>query len=171
MPVERVCIVGNFGSGKSHFAKELSDELGIPITHLDDFYWHSDWTRCTREEFLAQYQVILDEKSWILDGSYPEFNLTQRFKAADMVFFLDLPFRFCLQQMLSRRGEIRDDFPADEHKIKVSRALELVFLTRLALFRVFDRPFILSAARHCNTPVVRIRKWADEDAALEMCNR
>ena len=171
MSVERVCIVGNFASGKSHFAKEISQELGIPITHLDDFYWHSDWSRCTRDEFLAKYQPILEEKSWILDGSYPEFNLTRRFTAADMVFFLDMPFWFCWKQLVNRRSEVRDDFPVDEHQLKVSPVLGLVFILRLVLFRVFDRQFIMNAARHSKTPFVRIRKWADEDAALALCNR
>jgi len=167
MSVERVCIVGNFGSGKSYLAKEISEEMGVPITHLDDFYWHDDWTRCSREEFLAQYQDILNEKAWILDGSYPEFNLTKRFQAADLVVFLDMPFKFCLKQVANRRYDARDDFPADTRK--VSRVMEFVFVTRLALFRFFDRPFIMNAVRHTKTPVIRIRKWADENAALELC--
>ena len=166
---ERVCIVGNFGSGKSHFAKIISEEYGLPIIHLDTFYWHPDWTRCTRAEFLAHYDEILAEEKWILDGSYPEFNLRRRFNAADLVFFLDMPFKFCLKQMLNRRSETRDDFPADEHKTKISRVLELVFLFRQSLFGIIDRPMIMNAAKHSTTPFIRIQDWSDEDVALELC--
>ena len=163
--MQRVCVVGNLASGKSYFAKLIGVRLGLPVTHLDHFYWRPDFTLCSMDEFLSQCYGVLCREEWVMDGSYPEFNMGRRFDAADAVFYLDMPFTFCLKHMFKRRSKVRDDFPANQRH--VSPALVLLIVARVALFKLIDGPFIMNAARNSETPFIRIRTWADEEAALE----
>ncbi len=45
-------IIGKPGSGKSTFAKQLSTILSLPVYHIDQYYFHSDWSKQDPEVFL-----------------------------------------------------------------------------------------------------------------------
>ncbi len=71
----RICVVGNSGSGKTHFARRLSEGLGLPHVELDAFNHRAGWTEAPPDEFRADVLSILDEHlatagGWILDGNY-----------------------------------------------------------------------------------------------------
>jgi len=168
MSVRRVCVVGNLASGKSYFSKMVGDELEIPVTHLDDFYWRSDWTIAPGGEFRDKCSEVLNQEEWVMDGSYPEFNMIRRFRRADAVVFIDIPIKSCFDQMNRRRAEVRDDFPANEHEIKFPFLIGVAFVARVILFNVLDRAFIMNAVRRSKTPFIHIHTWEEEDAALAL---
>lgn len=163
MTVSRVCIVGNVASGKSHLSHLVSDELGLPIIHLDSFYWRPDWSRVPIAECQARQAEVIKEEKWILDGCFIEFGLTPRFRAADVVILLDLSVWKCWWQSIVRIGH-HEDFPANGRKMSVF--LALAFFIRILLFKAFDRVFVFRAIRRTGTPLIRLRRWSDEDAAL-----
>jgi len=49
--MERVAIVGPGGAGKSTFARSLGERTGLPVFHLDRFYWKPGWVETPREEW------------------------------------------------------------------------------------------------------------------------
>lgn len=47
--MRRIAVVGCGGAGKTRFAAELGQLLGLPVIHLDRFYWKPCWVPSTRE--------------------------------------------------------------------------------------------------------------------------
>jgi adenylate kinase family enzyme len=99
-------------SGKSTFARELGQRLGLPVTHLDALYWRPGWVAPPLEEWRAQVRQVAERDSWIIDGNYSD-TIDLRFARADTIIFLDLPRRTYLRRVLLRtlryRGQIRPD--------------------------------------------------------------
>lgn len=106
----RIAVVGNCGSGKSTFAKELGRRLHLPVIHLDREYWNPGWVETPQEEWAAKQQALLSGKEWILDGNYAS-TLDLRFAAADLVIFLDINRFVCLWSITRRMGKKRSDLP------------------------------------------------------------
>ena len=164
--IERVCVVGNTASGKSFFAGQIGRGLGLPVIHLDKIYWQPGWDHISVEEFLDEQHSLIAQEKWVIDGCFSEFGLTQRFGAAGAVVFLDMPFWTCLRRAMGRRGDEREDLLAGADDRKIPALLGLAFLAEIVLFGLLDRPRILAAARRTGVPLIRVRNWADEPAAL-----
>jgi adenylate kinase family enzyme len=114
--MRRVLVIGSGGAGKSHFAKQLGERTGLPVTHLDALYWQPGWVPQAPEPWHAQVTEVLAGDRWILDGNYGG-TLGLRLAACDTVVFLDLPRRVCLGRVLRRwfsyRGRSRPDMRPD----------------------------------------------------------
>ena len=108
--MKRILIIGCPGSGKSYFAKRLGEILDLPVVHMDNIYWKKDKTSIPREEFIEKLKPYLEKDEWIIDGNY-HHTLELRLKYATDVFFLDIPREECIQGMLSRIDQERDDIP------------------------------------------------------------
>ena len=93
--VKRALVVGSPGSGKSTFSKALAARTGLPLTHLDDLYWESGWTKVDRALWTARLDAALEGESWIVDGNFSG-TLLKRAYRADTVYFLMLPRTRCL---------------------------------------------------------------------------
>lgn len=105
---KKIAVIGCSGSGKSVFSRKLASVTGLPLYHLDLLYWRKDCTHISRMEFLSEQKKILKTDSWIMDGNYRN-TLEYRIKAADLIFFFDLPTEICLNNAVNR-GE-RPDMP------------------------------------------------------------
>jgi len=164
--IARVCVLGNIASGKSFLASRISDALGLPIAHLDQLYWRPGWSHVSRAEFLTRQRELLAEDRWIIDGTFSEFGLDDRFRRADAVVFLDVGATTCLRRALARRGDRRTDLPdgADDTALGPGRAAS--FLAEIALFGVWDRPRILRAARRNHARFFHLTSWNDEPDVL-----
>ncbi|PTN54580.1 hypothetical protein [Stenotrophomonas panacihumi] len=108
-------MIGPPGAGKSHFARQLGERLGLPVIHLDAHYWSPGWVEPTPAEWAARLPALLARPAWIMDGNYSR-TLPQRLAACDTVVFLDLPRWQCLWGVLRRawleRGRVRADMAA-----------------------------------------------------------
>lgn len=110
--MERVLIIGNAGSGKTTFAKQLAEKRCLPLVHLDKLYWRGNWEHLSRDEFDAALQTELEKPQWIIDGNFNR-TLPHRLKYCDTVFFFDLPAIICVagitKRILSNYGKSRED--------------------------------------------------------------
>ncbi|MCB0825586.1 MAG: hypothetical protein KDC26_05315 [Armatimonadetes bacterium] len=101
----RIQIKGSSGSGKSTFAKRLSEITGIPYYEGDTIYWRANWTAPTNEEFADRLDKALSGEEWIFDGNYgsqSEF-FSQR---VETVIILNYSFWLIMKRLLRR--SIRD---------------------------------------------------------------
>jgi len=163
--MSRICVVGNIASGKSSLSDAISDVFDLPVIHLDELYWRDDWSHASVDEFLLQQAEVLKTDRWVCDGCYMEIGMMQRFQAANMIIFLDIPSRECWWHLITRIGHHKD-FPADDSSI--SFFLFLYFLCRVSLFKVCERPRVLRAIQRSGTPSIRVRKWADERKVFQI---
>jgi adenylate kinase family enzyme len=114
--MKRVLILGPSGSGKSTLGKRLGRILGIPIIHLDQHYWESNWVETTEDEWRTKVKNLINSESWVMDGNYTS-TLKLRVSKADTIIFIDVPRRLSYLRVFARflrfRGETRPDLAED----------------------------------------------------------
>lgn len=108
--MKRIMIIGCPGSGKSTFARSLTEKTGLPLHYLDMMYWNPDRTTKPKEEFRAALRETVALPEWIIDGNYGS-TLELRMESCDTVIFLDYPPEVCLSGIEERRGKPRADMP------------------------------------------------------------
>ena len=114
--MKQIIIIGCPGSGKTYFAKQLSEILQIELFHMDNIYWKKDKTHISRGELISAVDRIISQSEWILDGNYIS-TIEQRIKGADTIFLFDYTTKDCLEGVKSRIGVKRDDIPWIETKL------------------------------------------------------
>jgi adenylate kinase family enzyme len=111
---QRVLIIGSGGSGKTTLARHVADELGIPLIHLDQHYWHPGWAPTADDDWAAEVEKLIGHASWVMDGNYGG-TLNRRLERAEAVIWLDLPRWLCLLRVLRRQlrylGRSRPELP------------------------------------------------------------
>ena len=110
--MKKVLIIGNAGSGKTTFARQLAKETGLPLVHLDALYWKGNWEHVERETFDALLEKELKKPSWIIDGNFNR-TLPYRLQHCDTVFYFDVPTAACLwgitKRIIQSYGKTRED--------------------------------------------------------------
>ena len=91
----KVIIIGNGGTGKSTLGAQLSEQLKVPVYHLDQYTMKAGWERVPEEEFTAQLKAILETDEWIVEGWAYDSTVQMRIDAADTILHLDYPMWFC----------------------------------------------------------------------------
>ena len=90
----RVLVTGMAGSGKSTFSRSLAVKTGLPVIHLDLYFWKPGWVAPSELEWREQQSGLLAGDAWIADGNYHE-TLDLRLERADTVVVLDTPWWVC----------------------------------------------------------------------------
>jgi len=104
----RIAIIGSAGSGKSTLARQIAAETGHPLIHLDHEHWSAGWTHPSKDEWRAMNEEFVRGERWIIDGNYGG-TMEIRYRAADLVIFLDCPRLICLKRVIKRHGQKRPD--------------------------------------------------------------
>jgi len=94
--------MGSPGSGKSTFARRLSQVTGIPVVSLDALFWKPGWVPSDAAEFEARVSEAVGLPRWIIDGDYIWWAGDIRRSVADAVIWFDLPTRSCMVGIVSR---------------------------------------------------------------------
>jgi adenylate kinase family enzyme len=108
----RVNVKGISGSGKSTFARELAERLGVPYLELDAVHHIGpNWTEADPEQLQASARAFMAgaPEGWVIDGNYESKLGDLVVEQADMIVWLDLPLRLSMRRLWRRtHGRIRD---------------------------------------------------------------
>ncbi len=99
----KIQIIGYSGSGKSTFAKELSNHYQIDPTYIDKIAWEQGWVFASDEKIKHELESIIHQKDWIIDGNYSRFFGAERMQFADHIFFFKFNRFRCLLNAIKRR--------------------------------------------------------------------
>ena len=118
--MKKVVVCGPPGSGKTTFAKKLSEISGINVIHADGARYVDKTTHRSDEELREYIRTKLTEDSWILDGC-SGCQLSNLSDKVDHIYLCELP-RFTRLQNLIKRvwkngGQLPDDFSNHKQKI------------------------------------------------------
>ena len=157
--MKRVLVIGCPGAGKTYFSKRLSEILSLPIVHMDNLYWNKDKTSVDIETLKRRLLPYLKEEKWIIDGNYHK-TLEMRLPYATDVFVLDLPRKECIQGILDRIDQPRDDIPWIESE---DDATELIAWTADYGFRTKDEEIaLLNKNKHLKVHTIKTRQEMNE---------
>lgn len=99
--MQRVAVVGSGGAGKTTFSRELSRRTGLPVVHLDHYYWKPGWVATPRDEWRDVLSEQLEGDQWIADGNYAG-TFDVRFSLADTIVVLAPPRWRCISRAIRR---------------------------------------------------------------------
>jgi adenylate kinase family enzyme len=89
-PPLRLGVIGPPGSGKSHLARMLSADLGVPAVELDAIFWLPGWRRRDRDEFMLALREIGTDEAVIVVGNYSKYA-AHYWPGLSGIVWLDLP--------------------------------------------------------------------------------
>lgn len=98
----KILIIGYSGSGKSTFAKRLSEHYQIPKLHIDTIFFGPNWVERDKKLVEADLREFMKKDDWIIDGTYRKLA-TERYEMADQLFIFNLNRFKCLYGALYRR--------------------------------------------------------------------
>jgi len=139
--MQKILVIGPGGAGKTTFARQLGEILGMAVVHLDSLYWKPGWVEPPKREWAATLEEVLRRATWIMDGNYSG-TLKARLEACDAVVFLDLPRLVCTWRILKRAARYRNTTRPDMADGCPER-LNLKFLVWIWNYRRRTRPKIL----------------------------
>jgi len=141
--MQRICVIGPCGAGKSTFSRMLAARTGLPLYHLDQLYWQENWQKPDPQAWLDTVDTLIARPRWIIDGNYHS-TLATRLARADSVVFLDYPRRVYLWRALKRivlnYGRVRADSAPG-----CAERFDLEFMLYLWRFARDSRPKTLDA--------------------------
>jgi adenylate kinase family enzyme len=169
--MKRVLIIGGPGAGKSTLARRLHAVTGLPLYHLDTFFWRPGWAAPPKEEWFRQVAELAVRDEWIMDGGYSN-TFPIRMPRADTIIWLDLPRRVCIPRILKRRisnfGRVRSDAAPG-----CPEALDLDFLKWAWTFnKVHAAKYRVALATHApHAHVARLRSRRETEMFIHSLSR
>ena len=108
----RIMIIGSPGSGKSTFAKKLSQITQLSLIHLDKEFWKDGWIETPRQEWVEKQKQLILGDEWIIDGNYGG-TMDIRLEKADTIICFKLSRTICLlsyfKRVITNMGKVRPD--------------------------------------------------------------
>ena len=104
--LQRIVIVGNSGSGKSHLARQLSSKLGFQIVHFDEHFWEPGGFNKKRQPEVVHSEIkqLSLNASWIMEGVFGDLAATALENATALIF-LNKSWDECKSALLERGSE------------------------------------------------------------------
>jgi adenylate kinase family enzyme len=177
-PPRRIAVIGTSGSGKTTFARRVAETIGAPHVELDGLFHGPNWTPAERDVFRARVSEAIAAPAWVTDGNYSNFLRDLIWPEADVLVWLDYPFRIVIWRLFLRtmqRGLGREELWNGNRE-----SLREHFFTRQSLFlwarnthwkHRRDWPVALASPEMGQVNVVRLRSPRDADAWLRGLGR
>lgn len=141
--MKKIAIVGSPGAGKSTFARELGNILGIEVLHLDKYYWQKNWQETPKDAWEGFQKYLVQLEQWIIDGTYLSTSMI-RLEAADTIIFLDRWPILCLWRVIKRHFQYAKQPRPDFSESCLDR-LNLQYIIKVFwTFPTHDRKELLS---------------------------
>lgn len=99
----KIQILGYSGSGKSTFAKKLSEIYNIDQLHIDKIYFNDNWVEKPDDEVVGIIEDVLTKDNWIIDGNYTRLLGDKRNELSDQIFIFEFNRIICLFNVIKRR--------------------------------------------------------------------
>lgn len=137
----KIVISGNYCSGKTTLATQLSEKLHIPILHLDLWFREPKMRKITqirqrKRYFKKRLEKVLNTASWVVEGWGYLDTYDVRFSKADIIIFLDV-----FPQESKERFLIREQ--NKQMYIKITEKLTKQSFYKIDKFHQESRPIIL----------------------------
>lgn len=164
--MQRILIIGGNGCGKTTFAKKISDQLNLPLIHLDRLYWKDNWKSVSDHEFDELLLPVLHQPKWIIDGNILR-TLPTRLTYCDTVIYMDFSSVRCvcgvLKRVVTNYGKSRPDMggfcPEGFDKEELAFIKSVWKFNRNNRKRIYD---LLEHAASVNKIVLKNRKQAEQ---------
>ncbi len=173
--MKRIAIMGCSGSGKSTLAKALGAELGLPVHHLDAYFWQPGWEEADRDDFSKELRAIASGDEWIIDGGYAGSDPEGiRFKRADVFILFNRSVWLCLYRVTKRLFQYRNRTRPDMGDACPEK-LDWEFLWFIWNYKRTHWPKVLDRVAEHGSPVIilksdtNITKLVAEIKALSAC--
>lgn len=157
--MDRVCIIGGSGTGKTTLANNLGKQLNLPVYHIDGINYLQNWEERDRTE---RDNIILqkaNEEKWIIDGNYFS-TLRQRIEKSDYIIYLDYPSTVQLKGVLRRfiklHGKEKQEIPGCKEKMSWE------FFWWVANWRKNKRQKIIEILKEIDNDKIHIFKTRNE---------
>jgi adenylate kinase family enzyme len=154
--INRICVIGVSGAGKSVFSRSLSGRTGLPVFHVDSFYWGENWTEIPAAVWRERVAGTLKLDRWILEGFMDE-NSAERLRHAELIIYLDLPGPLCAFNGIKRWLRHRR-FRRPELAPGCAERFDPGFILKAMLMRE-ERPAIEKALEGAGRLSLRRLKW------------
>ena len=99
--MQRICVVGNTGSGKTTVARAVAGALGLPHLELDGVFHQPGWQPLEAEEFRRIVSELTAADGWVVDGNYSAVR-DMVWGRADTVIWIDPPRHRLMRQLVPR---------------------------------------------------------------------
>lgn len=153
--MERICIIGGSGTGKTTLAKNLGEQLNLPVYHIDGIHHLENWEIRNKEERDRIILEKVDKDKWIIDGTYNS-TLKQRLEKADYVIYLDYStlaqVKGVLGRFIKNHGKEKQEIPGCKEK------LDWQFFWWVVKWRKNKRQKIIEAIQEVDNNKVHIFK-------------
>lgn len=163
--MSKICIIGNGCAGKTTLGKKLSKDLSLPFFEMDEKFKSLKPTPFpTRQQirhFSRKLNKLLNKDKWVVEGWGYKETYEERFKKADIIIFLDLPFQVCLERRYKRLGSNNLDVLKQD-------------VTKLNIFDKHVRPLLLKLIqKYKNDPqkiILEIDQYFEYEDVLRQIN-
>ena len=87
----KILLIGNIATGKTHLARKLQQRYQLPLLHVDQIQFDQRLQITPHQKTIQLIHEFQSQASWIIDGHGPLDILIESFTKADCIIFLDPP--------------------------------------------------------------------------------
>lgn len=175
---QRINVIGTSGSGKSTFARKLSDALSLPYYEMDSLFWKPAWQESSDDEFMPKIEAVTTRPRWVLDGNYKRTTKV-KWQQVQLVVWMDTSFtrtmtrvtRRAIQRSLSQR-ELWPGTGNRESLVRSFLSPKSIILWSLTSFRRNRRKYaaMMSAPEYAAIRFIRLRSPTAANSCLGNCS-